>query len=341
MSTQKNIKISHFYTFPHNIEQVFSVFSNVSTFTNVVYKKFVSEFKFEHGTLLDELNTTFSLIWKNYYKITFICTSSINKPHMKAITHKALNLSEITNGTFQCTYRFYWNSCELKTVFQYEFIFHDQMLIDLFKDELSINEMNFMCGEVEKYIKTAASFEQIESAMINSSISSVWNWVCDLENILIFLYTNSPYKLESGSSSKKMQIGKKMSIIKEINGEDIVFAFMVVKEISMSEDRRELSIECTFKEKDTDNIKNKIPKQVINVKIKKINEKSSLIVFSHITNEYINEEKINELGLIKKKILANIKTALESNNSNHNTNSKNSNNNSVISSNNSYSNQNI
>lgn len=330
------IKITHSYIFPHHIDNVYSVFTEFSTYNNVVFVKFINGMTIERGEKIDENDTIFSLVWKNYYKITFITKNVIKTPTMRAFTHKTTNISEITGGGFDCTYRFFWNSCEMNTLFQYEFTFTDPILSELFKDELSVEEMVFMCREVEKYIFTSVPIEQIESTMINENISKIWSSICDLENVLIFLYTNSPYKLinggNSGTDNKKMTIGKKMSFCKEINGEDVVFAFLVIKEIVMNEQKREILIECTFKEKDTDNIKNKIPKQIINIKIKKINDKSSLIVFKHYTNEYVSQEKICELGSIKRKILINLKNMLEKN-SNSSINSKNSNNNSMTSGN--------
>lgn len=334
--TPPKIKITHSYIFPHHIDSVYSVFTEFSTYNNVVFGKFINGMTIERGERIDEKDTIFSFVWKKYYKITLITKNVIKTPTMLAFTYETTNISEFTGGGFECTYRFYWNSCEMNTLFQYEFVFTDPVLSELFKEEFSFEEMNFMCREVEKYIFTSFPIEQIESTMINENIAKIWSSICDLENVLIFLYTNSPYKLiNDGSSSKdnkKMKIGKKMAFCKEINGEDVVFAFLVVKEIIMNEQKREILIECTFKEKDTDNIKNKIPKQIISINIKKINDKSSLIAFKHYTNEYVSQEKISELGSIKRKILINLKNMLEKN-SNTSINSKNSNNNSMTSGN--------
>ena len=83
MSNQKNIKISHFYTFPHNIEQVFAIFTNVSTFTNVVYKKFVMTGSIAaSGNVMSLLNFSDTLPDNAFNRLFKDCTSLTTTPEL-------------------------------------------------------------------------------------------------------------------------------------------------------------------------------------------------------------------------------------------------------------------
>lgn len=309
-NTNSSLTVSYTHTFKEHIDKVYKCFASNETYSNVVYKKFIRDMHFEKGGKIDEEGTVFSFEWKNYYKITLQVLKSINTPYMKAFFHRSTNISEL-DYHFSCSYRFFWDSCEEKTTLTQAFSFDEQIVKDLFKEELTIEEMRFMCLQVEKYLHSDNLINetpnQEESVIINQSIETVWANI-DLERFFLFLNHHSKYKLVYEGNHTKIAIGLTAKVSMEMNGKDIVIAKLVVKEVEIKEKRRLVQIECSPICEDKSNV---IVKQLIEIHVIKYSDSLSMVVYKHKASEYVCYETIRELSKTKKEILKQFKTMLE------------------------------
>lgn len=311
-NTNSSLTVSYTHIFKDHIDKVYKCFASNETYSNVVYKKFIRDLQFEKGGKIDEEGTIFSFEWKNYYKITLQVLKSINTAYMKAFFHRSTNISEL-DYHFSCSYRFFWDSCEEKTILTQSFSFDEQIVKDLFKEELTIDEMRFMCLQVEKYLHSNNFLNELpnqeESIIINNSIDTIWSNI-DMERFFMLMNHHAKYKLVYEGTHTKLVNGLSAKVSMEMNGKDVVIARLTITKVEIKEKSRLIQIECLPISDDKNGVV--IVKQLIEINVIKYTDTLSMVVYKHKASEYVCYETIRELCKTKKEILKQFKTMLES-----------------------------
>ena len=71
------------------------------------------------------------------------------------------------------TFKYYYNTCQSKTLFIIEYLLDKGVLSEVLKEEFLENDMNQICTSCKKMIN-------ISSAFINTSKENAWNILMDL-----------------------------------------------------------------------------------------------------------------------------------------------------------------
>ena len=104
----------------------------------------------------------------------------LNTEMHKSFTHSAKKIEEIPELNFSMIFNFYFNSCERRTIFTLDFTYNDPFFQQLIRDEISEEEKNQICKNVETYLKkTTKGLEQIESTVIKGPFLEVWDYISD------------------------------------------------------------------------------------------------------------------------------------------------------------------
>ena len=86
---------------------------------------------------------------------------------------------------------------------------------------------------------------------------------------------------------------------------------MIVKKINENDDKCEVILESSENKKFNNDFI--IIEQTCYIMCKKLKENVTFLMIKHIGHEFISDEKLNALSVIKKKILLNYKNILETN----------------------------
>ena len=110
-----------------------------------------------------------------------------------------------------------------------------------------------------------------------------------------------------GEKVKNLQVGTLIKLIKD----DIVISNLVIKKINENDDKSEIFMDSSENKKFSNDCI--ILEQTCYIMCKKLKENATFLMVKHIGHEFISDEKLNALSVIKKKILLNYKNILEKN----------------------------
>jgi hypothetical protein len=167
--------IKYSYIFDEEIDRVFECFRNAQLNMDVVYNNLITNLKFHKGENFDQENSEFSFFWKKYYYIKMTIENVVNLPHYKTITVKSISIDKIC---LQITVisRFFRDTVDNKTVFNYEVKFEEEFFADLIKDEIKTEDIDQICLNVEKYLTNIIKGLEINnSIIINHPFELLWN----------------------------------------------------------------------------------------------------------------------------------------------------------------------
>ena len=315
---QSNLKYYFTYTFKESLDNIYSTFSNVKTFNNEIFLNFFSNISFSHSENLDEEGNILKFCWKNFYNIQLLCTQKTASKNFKSFTVKTISISEFVNGNFSLKCKFFYNSCERNTLLVLEFFFDFDIGYELFKEEISNNELINICNNIDEIeMKSKKNIEQIESIIINSNINNVWNLITDFEKCFNGNYKNiNVVKLIVVNEKGEKIIGNKLligNIIKVIKDENKTISDLIITDIKIDKESCYYKIEMETKNNEKFNNDFIILKQNVIFGVKKLEENISFLYIKHLTKDFISDEKLNTLSLIKKKLLLSYKMMLEGN----------------------------
>ena len=315
---QSNLKYYFTYTFKESLDNIYSTFSNVKTFNNEIFLNFFSNISFSHSENLDEEGNILKFCWKNFYNIQLLCTQKTSSKNFKSFTVKTISISEFVNGNFSLKCKFFYNSCERNTLLVLEFFFDFDIGYELFKEEISNNELINICNNIDEIeMKSKKNIEQIESIIINSNINNVWNLITDFEKCFNGNYKNiNVVKLIVVNEKGEKIIGNKLiigNIIKVIKDENKTISDLIITDIKIDKESCYYKIEMETKNNEKFNNDFIILKQNVIIGVKKLEENISFLYIKHLTKDFISDEKLNTLSLIKKKLLLSYKMMLEGN----------------------------
>ena len=313
---QSNLKYYFTYTFKESLNNIYSTFSNIKTFNNEIFSNLYSNISFSHSENLDEEGNILKFCWKNFYNIQLLCTQKTTSKNFKSFTVKSISISEFINGNFSLKCKFFYNSCERNTLLVLEFFFDYDIGYELFKEEVSNNGLINICNNIDEIeIKSKKNIEQIESIIINSNIKDVWNLITDFEKCFSGNYKNV-IKLNVVNEKGEKIIGNELligNVIKVIKDDNKIISDLVITDIKIDKENFYYKIEMETKNNEKFNNDFIILKQNVIFGVKKLEENISFLYIKHLTKDFISDEKLNTLSLIKKKLLLSYKMMLEGN----------------------------
>ena len=197
-----------------------------------------------------------------------------------------------------------------------EFFFDYDIGYELFKEEVSNNDLINICNNIDEIeIKSKKNIEQIESIIINSNINDVWNLITDFEKCFNGNYKNV-IKLNVVNEKGEKIIGNELligNVIKVIKDDNKLISDLVISDIKIDKENFYYKIEMETKNNEKFNNDFIILKQNVIFGVKKLEENISFLYIKHLTKDFISDEKLNTLSLIKKKLLLSYKMMLEGN----------------------------
>ena len=297
--TQSNLsnefpKKTFTYKFQTNIEKLYLLFIEPSFFPNIYYNK-SKIISMKNNTTITEEGNEFEIINFNGYKIKMKVIKSINNIYYKSFTHDLIEKPPLLAG-FYATYNFYFDSIENVSILQIEIITKDNLYKTSIADYMDEHK-NQKYKIIGDYLKeNINNIEQEESISINKNINFIWNFFLDYNNIKYFFNFN----LEIGMLYDKEN---EIEIIDKEKNNKIKF-MINLNENKENENEKEILLQI---------ISSIIPilKQRIIIKMIKIKNFNTMIIFKHEIMEYLDYNVIKSYSFVKKKSLWDIKSLLE------------------------------
>ena len=237
-------KISYSYIFDDEMERVCKCFTNYYLFTEVTFSGFVTNAKKIKGDNLEEIGTIIELKFKNYYDFRIEIINVKKGPLYQNIVHKLIYLGK-TQLEFYNVYQFYWNSCEKKTIFFYEYLFNDEFFEPLLRDEVIDKEKEQICNNVVQYLRTnPKDLNLTKGCLINSNIHNVWDFIKNGKILNEKFLNKVKFKTEFHGDFKSLDTYINIYAIDNLNNNNL-FACLLVNKIFMTEDKIEVVLKCS------------------------------------------------------------------------------------------------
>ena len=310
----KQKKFYFTYIFKESLERVYNFFNKLDNYNNECFNRFFSNISYSKNDKLDEEGNLINFEWKNKYKIQTMCIKQNKTSISKSFIHKTISVSQLPYGNFLLKFKFFYNSCENYTLFTFESEFDNPIEIDNNNyNEVLNNDFDFICKEIELILhRDINGLEQTESVIIKNKLKNVWNFIIDFEYCFNSFYKPlNGIKLsmenDKGEKVKNLQVGTLIKLIKD----DIVISNLVIKKINENDDKSEIFMDSSENKKFSNDCI--ILEQTCYIMCKKLKENATFLMVKHIGHEFISDEKLNALSVIKKKILLNYKNILEKN----------------------------
>ncbi len=228
-------KILFSYCFDDELERVYNCFKNFYIYTEITLSSILTKAKKIKGEFFDEEGAIMELILKNNYPIIVIVKNIHSSPLYHSFKHKLTYHEKNQMETYlEC--KFYWDSCEKKTIFFYEYYFNDE-LFSPFKNIMNENEFYTMCNNVQEYLKN--NYEGLEISkgiFIHASIKKVWNFFNHWKNINEIILKKM--KLISELKGNFETLNSIVNIYKADN--NYLIASLKLKQISFSGNEKKL-----------------------------------------------------------------------------------------------------
>ena len=315
LNKNKQNKFYFTYVFKESLGRVYDFFNKLNNYKKECFNKFFSNVSFSRSEKLDEEGNLFNFDWKNNHKIQTMCIKQTKTSISKSFTHKTISVSQLPYGNFLLKFKFFYNSCENYTLFTFEIEFDNPIEMDNSNNQIEVlnNDFEFICKEIELILhRDINGLEQTESVIIKNKLKNVWNFIIDFEYCFNSFYKPlNGIKLsmenDKGEKVKSLQVGTLIKLIKD----DIVISNLVIKKINENDDKSEIFMDSSENKKFSNDCI--ILEQTCYIMCKKLKENATFLMVKHIGHEFVSDEKLNALSVIKKKILLNYKNILEKN----------------------------
>ena len=271
-------KILFSYCFNDELERVYKCFQNYYIYTEITLSSIITKAKKIKGEFFDEEGAIMELILKNQYPLLVTVKNIFSSPLYKSFKHK-LNYHDKKQMETYLECKFYWDSCEKKTIFFFEYYFNDELFTP-FKNIMNDNEFYVMCNNVQEYLKN--NFEGLEISkgiLIHASIKKVWKFFNNWKNINEILLKKM--KLISEFKGNFETLNSLLNIYKADN--NYLITSLKLKLISFSENKMKLIFNCSDK-----NIL--MPNLSIELCLNKISQDTCFFEILFIPNQNINTE---------------------------------------------------
>ena len=169
-------KISFSFFFKDELERVYECFSNFYLYTEITQFSLITKAKKIKGDSFDEEGAIMEIIIKYNFPFRITVTNVKSSRLFKSYTHKLVSLDK-SKMEIYIDFKFYWDSCEKKTVLFYDYYFNEEMY-SIYKDLVKEKDKILFCNNVVEYLKTNFNGLEISKGIyINASIQKVWNYI--------------------------------------------------------------------------------------------------------------------------------------------------------------------
>ena len=293
-------KISFSFFFKDELERVYECFSNFYLYTEITQYAIITKAKKIKGDSFDEEGATMEIIVKYNFPFRIIVTNVKSTPLFKSYTHKLVSLDK-SKMEIYIDFKFYWDSCEKKTVLFYDYYFNEEMY-SIYKDLVKEKDKILFCNNVVEYLKTNFNGLEISKGiLINASIQKVWNYINNRKNINDILLNKIKLICEINGSFEKLY--SRINVLK--TEKNSLLTSLILKNIYFSENKIELFF---------NNIEKHVyfPNLELNFCINKISEDASFLNIILTPNAHLSFETKNILSKYFLKCLACIKEHFKS-----------------------------
>jgi len=275
-----NHKISFSFCFEDELERVYECFTNFYLYSEIALPSILTKVKKIKGDSLDEEGAMMEMLIKNTF-FKMIVQNVNSSPLFKSYNHKLIPL-EKSNLEIQTQFKFYWNSCEKKTIFFYEYYYNDE-LFSFYNDLINDKDKNILCYKIVEFLKKNLNGLEISKGIyINSSIQKVWNYINNWKNINGILLKK--IKLLSELKGNFEQLNSKINILK--SDKNFLITSLNLKKIYISENKIELFFINSEKN-------GYLPNLTFNMNLIKISEEASFLEISINPNNLLSSEAKN------------------------------------------------
>ena len=293
-------KISFSFCFEDELERVYECFSNFYLYTEITQFSLITKAKKIKGDSFDEEGAIMEIIIKYNFPFRITVTNVKSSPLFKSYTHKLVSLDK-SKMEIYIDFKFYWDSCEKKTVLFYDYYFNEEMY-SIYKDLVKEKDKILFCNNVVEYLKTNFNGLEISKGiLINASIQKVWNYINNRKNINDILLNKIKLICEINGSFEKLY--SRINVLK--TEKNSLLTSLILKNIYFSENKIELFF---------NNIEKHVyfPNLELNFCINKISEDASFLNIILTPNAHLSFETKNILSKYFLKCLACIKEHFKS-----------------------------
>lgn len=285
------------HVFNLSLDLLYSIFISPKFLPYVFFNKSELLSMKKNTDMADEGNEiTLRII--NQYTFTFKVEKTINKKNFKSFTHRCISSSAMF-ASFIVTFNFFWNSIDKNTLFEIDISITDSLYKNSILNYVQAHQ-NKMFKNLEEYFENNISnLEQKESISFNCDIDTIWNYFKNFEHLKIFfggIDKIAKIKIKQDESNNNQYI---------VDDENVNNCLTLqIEFLEETDSKKEINISII-----KSNIQ--IPKQKINLRILKIFEEKTFIIFTHIILQYIDNDILESYSTLKQKILWNIKKEIE------------------------------
>ena len=302
-------------------------------FKNSCPQSIIDNVNFKINNFSDKEGNIISFRWKKFYTLELMCTKTFSNKTSIIYTLTLINLKPVNIGSLEMIFKYYYNTCQNKTLFIIEYHLDKGILSEVFKEEFLDMDMNAICKSCEKVLKERKKERKhISSIFLNTSKDNAWNILLDITKNRSMSYMNE-YDLSylsNDNNNKNAKVGDAI-IIKR--NKKIIIAKIVIDDIKIEEDKNTIVFRCenciNDKNNDTSNVNNNeennniikdeknnisIINQKISLSFKEISNTSCFCEFIHTWKEPTGDEKVKILNILKNNFLILFKKGIEVNN---------------------------
>ena len=285
-------QINKTYTFNFPIEEVYKAFTD----RDLILKLFPYQFHLHNSlgdTLIEDEGNEISVLIKGKERLVFKIVKVKKSLNYYQIRAKTIQ-HPLEYVPFSINLEFFWDTIKEAT------IFNGQINIAKTTKQLKFisdfKKMNiFPMEEIDEYLKNnVKNLEQNESILVNVSIDKLWDFCKQMKNIQLFISLPNTEIINEGNNIIKL-------IDKNSNKN---FIRLIQREEKIEDSNYALFLESF------DSLVN-APLQSIQIRLIKVNDNTTLIIYKHIMLDYIPYNALLSNSGNKQKILKKIKKLLE------------------------------
>lgn len=304
------IKVST-HIFNDSIERIVNLINDAEFFISSCFPT-CEQLSCSKSNYLNTEGNIISFRMKQLYRLEFMCTKSIKNQSNLTFTLILINMSPLKMGSLEMKFKFYYNTCQGKTVFIIEKKLEKGFLPEILEETKFEKKIWELYKKVEDVLSLKINDLQQESSIeINVSKNKAWDYIIDSEKAekYQFFFQNNLKFIFLGPDGKKIKKARKGDFILIVQNNDTIIGKILIKNILESYEFNEILL--IINDNNILNQKYCIIKQIISIKIRNISNEKCLLIIKHIAEDYVEEKTLNLLSITKSKVLKNYKIILE------------------------------
>ncbi len=294
---KEKIELNCVMKFP--IDLVWPIFKDTEEQNKVIQEECQTNIEYLNAKKTYEKGCEFKYVIRNVIVVHATCIDVIEEEKFNYINIKCV-VSKPFHMIYNNVFYLYANTIDNTTFIKWEQTYEDIEKL-YYSNKVNILEesklkMKVHLQSIKNYLKKILeSKNQIESIIINNSINVIWDLISDFRELIKKIPLVADSALYEGDP---LSIGSKLTLKWE---EKKVTCYLKVKDIEKDDVKNEWKyiLECYEGTP-------KIPQQILEFKMKKIDENSCFLTFIHSFNTDIQSDFIKSISKQKKEILRQI-----------------------------------